>query len=193
MSDGDPRPRPQYGEYATPEEQRARIARPDTTDALAAGVHPAPESGSAAPVASEAPGAPASRAAAPATGWRLADRIVSIGLLVYGLFNVLFTTPRFFDFAGFANEYLAFLGVDESFSNFDAALVWGPIAGIVYVVGWLASALLTWWQLRRGRVAFWIPLVGALLTILVVAACLTVPLSGDPAFAEFIDRFSAGR
>ena len=28
------RPRPQYGEYATPEEQRARIKQPDTTWAL---------------------------------------------------------------------------------------------------------------------------------------------------------------
>ena len=38
MSDPDPRPRPQYGEYASPEEQRARIAKPDVTDALSTGV-----------------------------------------------------------------------------------------------------------------------------------------------------------
>ncbi len=43
------RPRPQYGEYATPEEQRARIQHPDVTWALETGqaveggqVHPAP-------------------------------------------------------------------------------------------------------------------------------------------------------
>jgi len=117
VSDADPRPRPQYGEYATPEEQRARIAQPDATDALQAGVHPETgRSGSGPRVsAAHAPQSPARpSAAAPATGWRLADRVVTIGLLVYGLFNVIFTAPRLFDFAGFANEYLALLGVDAS-------------------------------------------------------------------------------
>ena len=33
----DERPRPQYGEYATPEEQRARIQQPDATWALETG------------------------------------------------------------------------------------------------------------------------------------------------------------
>ena len=32
--------RPQYGEYATPEEQRARIRQPDATLSLDEGVHP---------------------------------------------------------------------------------------------------------------------------------------------------------
>jgi len=71
--------------------------------------------------------------------------------------------------------------------------VWGPIAGAVYVIGWVATALLSWRRLRRGAVAFWIPLVGGAVTIILVAACLTVPLAGDPAFAEFVTRFSAGR
>lgn len=190
MSDADHRSRPQYGEYATPEEQRARIAQPDATGALAAGVHPTAD---AAPLAPAVPAAHAPRTApAPVTGWRLADRFVTLGLLAYGLFNVIFTAPRLFDFAGFANEYLALLGVDASFSNVDAARVWGPIAGVVYVAGWVGTALLAWWRLRRGGVAFWIPLVGAVVTILLVAACLTVPLSGDPAFVEFVERFSAG-
>lgn len=189
MSDAEPRPRPQYGEYATPEEQRARIAQPDATDALTAGVRPATEP---APVARGVVSPGHAPRTAPATSWRLADRVVTLGLLAYGLFNVVFTAPRLFDFAGFANEYLALLGVDASFSNVDAARVWGPVAGAVYVAGWVGTALLAWWRLRRGGVAFWIPLVGAVVTILVVAACLTVPLSGDPAFAEFVERFSVG-
>ncbi|QEW03634.1 DUF6264 family protein [Microbacterium lushaniae] len=182
MSEPDPRPAPQYGEYATPEEQRARIARPDTTDALVAGVHPAPH---AAP-------APVSAPAGRLTNWRLADRIVTIGLLVYGLFNVLTTAPRLFGFATFADDYLELLGVKESFTNFDAARVWGPIAGTVLILGWAVTALLSWRRLRRRRIAFWIPLVGAVVTVLVVSALLTVPLSGDPAFTGFVERLSTG-
>ena len=36
----DGRPRPRFGEYASAEEQRARITQPDVTDALSAGVAP---------------------------------------------------------------------------------------------------------------------------------------------------------
>ena len=43
MSDAESRPRPQYGEYATPEEQRARIQHPEVTEALQSGVAPEPE------------------------------------------------------------------------------------------------------------------------------------------------------
>ena len=32
-----------------------------------------------------------------------------------------------------------------------------------------------------GKLAWWIPLVGAIVTFIVVSVCLTVPLLGDPA------------
>ena len=58
----DARPRPQYGEYATPEEQRARIQRPETTGALETGqdprrrlVDPAPPAGPDPGTSPEAP------------------------------------------------------------------------------------------------------------------------------------------
>ena len=77
MSDApDERPRPQYGEYATPEEQRARIQQPDATWALETGqavdgaqVHAAP--------ADAAPVDPVP-AMTPARG---VDRVVTLALL----------------------------------------------------------------------------------------------------------------
>jgi hypothetical protein len=184
VSEAEPRPRPQYGEYASAEEQRARIARPEITDALQSGVRPADSD----PAASPAAGTP--RPAGSATGWRLADRFVTVGLLVYGLLNMVFTAPRLFDFADAADEYLALLGVQEPFTNVAAAHLWGPIAGTVYIAGFVATALLAWRRLRRGRIAFWIPLVGAFATLTVVAICLTVPLAGDRAFLAFVDGLS---
>lgn len=184
MSEAEPRPRPQYGEYASPEEQRARIARPDITDALQSGTHPAAAPAPAAAAAS-APGA-----SARPTGWRMADRMITIGLLVYGLLNLLFTAPRLFDFTNSADEYLSLLGVQEPFTNVAAAQVWGPIAGGVYLAGYVVTALVAWRMLRRGRIAFWIPLVGAAVTLTLVAMCLTVPLANDPAFLDFVGSLS---
>lgn len=183
MSEAEPRPRPQYGEYATPEEQRARIARPDITDALQAGVQP-----EAAPAPAQADAATTPRP----TGWRLADRLVTIGLLVYGLLNMLFTAPRLFDLQNSADEYLSVLGVQDPFTNVAGAQVWGPIAGTLYIAGFLATALLAWRRLRGGRIAFWVPLVGAVVTLTLVSLCLAVPLAGDPAVLRFVDSF-AGR
>ncbi|MGP3536237.1 DUF6264 family protein [Microbacterium sp. RD1] len=182
MSESEPRPRPQFGEYASAEEQRARIARPEVTDALSAGMRP-PGSGAPAPA-----GRPARVPAA--SGARRADRVGTIALLLYGLFNVLLTVPRLFDFPTFANEYLELLGADGTFTNTAAADVWGPVAAVVYIAGWVATALVSWRMLQRGRIAFWVPLVGAVVTTSIVAACVAVPLSADPAFLALIEGFA---
>ena len=67
MSDpGETPTRPQYGEYATPEEQRARIQQPDTTWLLETGQDPDALHGAPAPAAPStiAPSADARRSGA---------------------------------------------------------------------------------------------------------------------------------
>ena len=87
---GDARPQPLYGQYATPEEQRARIRQPDATWALETGqsVSPAatPPRQPAPPAGARPPSA--TTKAAPTRG-RLVDRVVTVGLLAYGLFAVV--------------------------------------------------------------------------------------------------------
>jgi hypothetical protein len=185
MSDPDPRPRPQYGEYASPEEQRARIAKPDVTDALSTGQ--APET--LAPAAPRATAAPSARAT-PAGNARLADRIITIALLAYGIVNVAVTAPRIFVFTTFAQDYFSLLGVDAAFTNTSAGAIWGPIASVAYVVGFAFTALVAWRRVRTGRIAFWVPLVGVAVTTLVVGICVAVPLAGDPAFADALRGLS---
>jgi hypothetical protein len=195
----DDRPRPQYGEYASPEEQRARIRQPDATDALLAGqaldapANPAPVS--SAPPATLAeqtrrtPSAPSTSALSrPLTGWRLADRIVTLGLLAYGLVNVIATSVQLFSFEQYANTILGLFGVDQAFTNVAQGQLWGTVAGITMIVGWLLTAALTWRQLRRGRIAFWIPVAGALVVSIAVSIFITVPILNDPAFSELFNQ-----
>ena len=194
----DGRPRPRYGEYATPEEQRARIQHPDASFALDAGQkleQPAP----AVPPSPAAPAArvPGPRQAGAGTGMPGAgmpgaaparhpvDRIVTIALLAYGAINVVFSTVSFFDLAALATQALRILGSTAEFTNDEAARVWGPIAAVVLVIGYIVTLLLSVRRVRSGRLTWWLPLVGAAATYVLVYICLAVPLLGDPAFIQY--------
>lgn len=187
----DDRPRPQYGEYATPEEQRARILQPDATWALDSGqrvdggqVHPAPaEAPHGAPIGAPVP-APAMTPA------RSADRVVTLALLALGALNVILTAVSYFDFAGLADQAFSILGIPGEFTNIEAARLWGPLAAIVLIAGFVLTALLAWRNLRAGRIAWWIPVVGAIVTYMVVYVCIAIPLLGDPAFMEYATTLS---
>jgi hypothetical protein len=78
------------------------------------------------------------------------------------------------------------MGITAQFTNVDAARLWGVVAAIVLVVGYLATAVLAVRRVRRGRLAWWIPLVGAAVTFIAVYVCIAIPLFGDPAFAHYV-------
>ena len=95
--------RPQYGEYASREEQRARAGLPPL------GTEPA-----AAEPAASAPGpapsaAPTANRTAPA---RPVGRLVTFVLLGSGLVNVLSSIPQFVNMASTLNESMQMLGME---------------------------------------------------------------------------------
>lgn len=169
--------RPQYGEYATPEEQR-RLAGLPPVDA-------APETPAiASPAVVEAPAAPAKPAGRP---W---DRILTIALLAYGVINVFMTGMSYLNLPDLMNESMKILGIEGEFTNFEQARVWGTVAAIVLVIGWVLTAWLSMRRLRSGKITWWLPLVGAAVTMLVAAFCITVPMMGDPAFLTYVEGMS---
>lgn len=177
MSDpvGDPRPRPQYGEYATPEEQRARIKQPDASLVY----EPAPVVEQAPAVV---PSAPVADAAAPRS--RPVDRIVTFALLAYGLVNVISSFAAFTDFAAYTETMLSVLGVDAELADPAAGRPWGVAAALVLAIGWVITAVVSWINLRRGRLSWWIPVAGGLLFTFVSASLMLVPIMNDPAVWE---------
>jgi len=173
---------PQYGEYATPEEQRARIQQPAPT-----GI-PGPVPGLAPAYAPHPPTGPATTAAAQPT--RRADRIITFALLAYGLITVVTSVPQMLDFTGFAETWMDLVGISATFTNIAEGQTWGRIAAAVFAGGWIVTALLSWRSLSRRRVSWWIPLVGAIVTFLAASTCMVVPLLGDPAVAEHFGRLA---
>lgn len=178
MSDpaGDPRPRPRYGEYATPEEQRARIRVPDP--ALMDPVPPA------APEQASVPAPVPAASAGPAPGrrpGRVWDRVLTWALLGYGLFTVLSSVTALMDYGAFAATFLEILGVDAELADPSAGAGWGIGAAVVLALGWVLTAVLSWFSLRAGRISFWIPLVGGMVFNFASGMLLLVPIMSDPA------------
>ncbi|WP_345750990.1 DUF6264 family protein [Microbacterium rhizophilus] len=176
MTDAVPgdRPRPQYGEYATPEEQAARIRHP----------LPVPP-----PVArSEAAPATAAVARAALSPGRILDRATAVALLVYGLLSFVNAIPAILEPA----SLLTALGLDAD--DFDVTSVggWGIAAAVVLVVGWIVTAWLTWLAHRRGWILFWVPLAGGVVFNAISGALVTFALLSDPAIFDAVLRQAGG-
>jgi energy-converting hydrogenase Eha subunit C len=174
---GASRPAPQYGQYATPEEQRARIRQPDASIALDAGVSPATLA-QPAPTAVPAPAAVAPR--------RRVDRIITVALLAYGLIAVIMTAFSLADFPAVASSSMKMIGIPGEFTNFAQGRLFGAIAAVALVVGWLITAFFSVRRLRKGRLTWWVPLVGAVVTYAIVYALLVPAIIGDPAFMDYV-------
>lgn len=169
--------RPQYGEYASPEDQRRLSGLPPldpaTADLPPAGFGPVPP---AAPAAAPTP-------TPTAAGGRV-DRIVTIALLAYGLVNVVTSASSYFDLPALLNRSLVMFGADAEISNISQARTWGTIAAFVLIAGYAFTVLRAVRRMKSGRRSWWVPLVGAIVTTMLVAFCIMVPMWGDPAFME---------
>lgn len=185
--------RPQYGEYATPEEQR-RLAGLPPLDAVADAPAATTVPESATPLDSSASPASASTAfSGPASAKSLGrpwDRIITIALLAYGVINVFMTAMSYLDLPTLMNQSMEILGIDGKFTNFAQGKIWGTVAAVVLVVGWVITAWLSLRRLRRGKLTWWVPLVGAAVTMIVASICITVPMMGDPAFIAYVSGAS---
>ncbi|MGB3911206.1 MAG: DUF6264 family protein [Pseudolysinimonas sp.] len=163
----DPRPAPQYGEYATPEEVAA--LRGTVADPPAA---PAP---TPAPVArtSGASGAPRG------STLRRMDRPLTIALIAFGVLNLIQYAGPLLDF-----EYFLEVATQGTFADAidfgDAARIGGVVLFVVCLGLLLASSAIAVLRLRRGRLAFWVPLVAGAFSVLAWVAVLVVIVLQTP-------------
>jgi hypothetical protein len=182
MTDPAERPRPQYGEYATPEEQRARIKQPDMTRLLETGQDPDALNGAAPADSPSAAAKSTAKLASPSMRrGRFTDRVATIALLVYGLITVVTSIPSMIDYESYVSTVLGLIGVDAELADPSAGRPWGIAAALVLAIGWLLTAYLSWRSLARERVTWWIPLVAGIVFTFVSSVLLMVPIASDPA------------
>ncbi|WP_221583989.1 DUF6264 family protein [Microbacterium sp. G2-8] len=165
MTDGSApdRPRPQYGQYATPDEQRARGGQ--TVEPVEP-IDPAliPQD------------TPIEVAPPRASGPRLADRIVTIALLAYGLFNTLSAIPMFTD----PTALLDIMGVDAEVADYAGQRTAGVVAIAVMILGWLATTWLVWRRGSAGKSMWWIALLAGIVFNTIASLMIAIPLVQDP-------------
>jgi hypothetical protein len=193
----EPRPRPQFGEYATPEEQRASIAEPiDAQRAEELGVAPVVPADhgpaqptlreqtrhttDAAPVTTPAPSA-GQATRRPVTGDRLATSI----LLGLGLVSFIVMMPGLLDLPGLIRPALVQMGV-SGYSSDGLASAMGVLALGLQIALWVGAIILSGRSLRAGRLTFWIPLVAGVAANIVVVICIAIAMGADPAFMEYV-------
>jgi hypothetical protein len=214
----DERPRPQYGEYATPEQQaRALGLSPADTKAAiqaAAAAHAAaatraanlatPPPNEANRVAAPAPTGSPSSSAKPSGSESAArapsglysgvrhpiDRFFTVFLLGLGAFFLATSIPSYLNFAAaLAAGYKQFGGgAFPQQALADQVGVWMLVA---HMVVFFAAALWAVRRLAHGRVASFVPVVGFVVFVLVFFIAFTVLYNAEPAYFQQLDIFGS--
>lgn len=177
----DPRPRPQYGELAPegwtwqPPQDEDRVApAPSPTVGVGAGAPPHAST-------STFQSAPGPRIV---PAW---DRPWTVGLLAFGL---LATVYGVFSLGGFPIAMQAFY-TDQGLGTYTPAASIGTITtvgAITLVFVWLVATAVSVRLLLRRRRAFFVPIIGGAVSLVVLFAFTIAALFIDPTLIEFLSR-----
>lgn len=174
---GEADPRPQYGAYASSSEQRARSGQPDPV------IDPALIPRDVPP---EWDTAPARRAdSAPATNGRLIDRVITIALLVFGLYSIITGIGFYTD----PDALMDAVRIDAELSDPGLIRGLGISSIVIMLVGWLATTWFVWRRGTAGKSMWWIALIAGVVFTFVGAMLVAVPLVMDPGvFDAFVEQ-----
>lgn len=206
MSDDKPTPEPQYGVYATPEEQRRRMGLPPESAPVPipvegqSGTQPrqpadgapgrAPIERSSSGPGSEAPGRSATAPGlSPAFNWNRAFTFLFLGV---GLYTVLTSVPGMLGLHSTLVTVSEQLGIEDGggLVNSPALQAFGFAAAAVYIIGWVLALWLSLRSLRAGRLSWWIPVVIGLLVTVVGMALTMGALLSQPEFMNSLMQSS---
>lgn len=191
--DGE-RPRPRYGEYATPEEVAeargplpveptdpvSRLAAPISTAAslraTKADHRPSPR------VIPTPPSRPLRVVARPP---RPANNLITVLLILVGIWNTATSVPSYLDFGPALTQGLELAGYGTvAFGA--AAHTAGIVLLVISCVLLLAAATGSLQLMRLGRRSIWVPVVAAALYLVASLVVMTAVVANTPAVAELL-------
>jgi len=202
---GERRPKPQYGEYATPQEQAKIIADslPPVSPLLVPPVPVPPVPVLPVPVppvlrppavpgTPQTPDASARVGAQPAPGVpgrrpRRWDIILTAALLGYATINVIAQLLAKDTLATIATQFFTAQGIGD-YTPTALTTSLGNTLNVITLALFVVTVLVTTWMLRRGRVAFWVPIAGGVVATIVALVFVVILLQSDPAFTALLDR-----
>lgn len=177
----DPRPRPQFGELAPEGWKWQPPEEKDRGDPVPA---PIVGAGTGAPPHASTTAVPPTPAPRTVPGW---DRPWTIGLLIFGL---LATVYGVFSLGGFPVAMQIFY-TQQGLGTFTPApsiATITTVGAITLVFVWLAATAVSVRLLVRRRRAFFVPIVGGAVSLVVLFAFTMAALFIDPTLIEFLSR-----
>jgi hypothetical protein len=200
----DSRSRPQYGEYASPEDQAKAIRVPIHPPEQVPPAGPAPietrgadhrvgAGSDAGPWSSprqlgDAPGRPGT--GTPVDAARQLRRTRDIGftavLLAVGLFWVIVSIPGMADLPATIQQTYLMQGYTGQYGPVALATTIGLVINISQLVLWAATCALSVLAIRRRRRAFYIPLIGGAVSGLLVMVLTIVAMINDPGLLHYL-------
>ncbi|MFD5600288.1 DUF6264 family protein [Leucobacter sp. NPDC058333] len=147
---------------------------------------PAPQSGQQAPLAAQQPTAPAARKP------RMADRVITIILLVMGVFGSLNFAGSMMSMPGSLSQVASALDLKDFSVPAWVATV-GTVSAIAIFAIFAVSLIFSIQRMRAGKLAFWVPLTAGVIvvigTIIVsIAILMNIPelmnAAADPGATE---------
>ncbi|PSL39968.1 hypothetical protein CLV49_3623 [Labedella gwakjiensis] len=190
-----PRPRPQFGELATPEEQRAAIAVP--IDAAAAESVPVadvpakdvPETLAEQKVTRAKQSRGEQKETADGGVRAPVDRFASWALLGVGLFNILTSSSALIDLPAAITQFFAADGLDP-YGPVLAGRVLGIGALVVNVALWILTLMIVQRRVNAGRTSWWIPIVVGVAANVILLVCVGAAMMIDPSVLDYVQRMS---
>jgi hypothetical protein len=175
----DRRPPAQYGEYATAEEQQKAKGLPepvaDAAPADAAQPTPHAAAHESRPHADPARSGPA----------HPVDRIVTLVLLGLGLFVWLNGIPGYLALADALQAVFDQLGAG-TYQAAETAAALGVTALVIQGILWAVTAASAWIVLKRAKLAWWVPVVGAAVSFIASMVIVSIALFADPGFIDAV-------
>lgn len=117
---------------------------------------------------------------------RSRDTVATILLLGLGLVWILLSIPGTSDLAGTLDRTYALQGYTGHYGSVALASALGLAINITSLVLWGTACAISIAVLRRHRRAFYIPLIGAALTLLVIVALTIVAMLNDPGLVAYL-------
>jgi hypothetical protein len=181
--DGE-RPRPRYGEYATPEEvAEARGPLPvEPTDPVSRLAAPISTSASLRSSNAVAPPRPLPVVARPP---RPANNLITVLLIVVGIWNTATSVPSYLDLGPALTQGLELAGYGTV--TFGAAAhTAGIVLLVISCVLLLAAAAGSLQLMRLGRRSIWVPVAAGALFLVATLVVMTVVVADTPAVADLL-------
>ena len=195
----EPRPQPEYGQYATPQEQAKAVAKSLPTPAISTPPATSTPHRGAPHLGPPHLGAPhlgrphlgalpkrqltGQRNSPAAT--RRPDRLITLMMLAVGLGYALSQIPGNLSLAQVFDQLYKQMGVG-SYEVTSATATIGVALIIAQLAVWVLTALWAFRRIRAGRASWWIPVVGAVVSVAVSSALMAVLLMADPAFTTYL-------